>query len=144
MYKCKHFKIYELVPKELYEVLHEDLLWGMFDENLLRALDWVKETYSPDSPVSVNTWKWGGGFSQSGIRTRDSEYYSEGSMHSVGCAADLKFKNITPEEIRRDIKRRIDSGETIPYIKRIEEGTDTWLHIDTKPVRHLSVYFFWP
>ena len=147
MYKCKHFKIYELVPKELYEMLHEDLLWKMFDENILKAFDWIKEEYSPDDPVTINNWYWGGTFSQSGIRTKNSKYYSRGSKHSVACAGDLKFKVITPEEIRKDIQKRIADGETIPYIKRIENGTDTWLHIDTGVAprgKESSVYFFNP
>lgn len=146
MYKCKHFSIEELVPKQLFELLHEDALWKLFDPELLKAADWAKETYSPDDPVTVNTWKWGGPFSQSGIRTKDSEFYSEGSAHSKGMALDMKFKNITAEAIRSDIKARMERGEDIPYIREMEDGVN-WLHISTRPKRGIMkgmVYFFNP
>ena len=136
-YRCKHFIIQELVPEELYESvqslpLHDELkdklLWGMFDEEALRAIDWVKATYSPDSPVSINTWKWGSDRNHSGVRDTNSVYYREGSMHSLGCAFDLVFQNITAQEIRDDLVER----KYVPHIKRVEGGV-SWLHIDTKP-----------
>ncbi len=146
MYKCKHFSIEELVPASLLNLLHEDVLWGMFDQELLKAADWVKETYSPNDPVTVNTWKWGGPFSQSGIRTKDSEFYRDGSAHSKGMALDMKFKNTTAEAIRSDIKARMERGELIPFIREIEDGVN-WLHISTRPKRGIMkghVYFFKP
>lgn len=143
LYKCKHFSIEELVPKMLFDILHEDVLWGMFDQELLKAADWLRERYGP---ATINNWKWAGAFSQSGIRTKDSNFYSEGSMHSVGRALDMKFKNISAEAIRADLKAMNARGDMIPYICRMEDGV-SWCHIDVKPQRGLMkgyVYFFKP
>ena len=143
LYKCKHFSIEELVPKPLFDTLHEDVLWGMFDPELLKAADWLRERYGQ---ATINNWKWGGVFSQSGIRTKDSSFYSEGSMHSVGKALDIKFKNISAEAIRADLKAMNERGEMIPYIRRIEDSV-SWLHADVKPQRGVMkgyVYFFKP
>ena len=115
------------------DTLHEDVLWGMFDENLLRGIDWLRDKFGP---ITIN----GGSYTQSGLRTKGSSYYSEGSMHSVGKAADLKFKNHTPSEVRQKLKLM----ESIPYISRIENGTETWLHVDTKPTDQGRLYFFNP
>ena len=129
MYKCKYFLIEELVPKSLYDTMHEDALWKLFDEDILKAADWLREKYGP---ATINNWKWGGVFHQSGIRTKDSEFYREGSAHSVGKALDMKFRDTTAEAIRADFRKAAEEFEEIPYIRRCEDGV-SWLHIDTIP-----------
>ena len=54
MYKCKNFKIFELVPPEIM-TLPEDYLWELFDENLLRVIDRLREDLK--RPITINTWK---------------------------------------------------------------------------------------
>lgn len=141
MYECKRFAIYELVPKELYEMMgpNTGVLWNLFDENLLLGLDWIADRYSPKDGVTINDWYWGGEFSQSGLRTTKSEYYSSTSMHSVGMAADMKFKNITAEEIREDLRQL----KYAPLITRVENKV-SWLHVDTKPTEVKELVFFDP
>jgi len=140
MYKCKHFDIEELVPPELFVMLNEDALWRLFDPNILKAADWLRERYGP---ATINDWKWGGNFTQSGIRTTDSEYYSPTSQHSIGCALDLKFKHKTAQEIRDDLAEYQAQGNDIPYFTRVENKV-SWLHIDTKPTGQTHLYFFNP
>ena len=143
MYHCKHFSIEELVPEELFELLHEDVLWGLFDEELLKAADWLRDRYGP---ATINNWKWGGVFNQSGLRTKNSQFYREGSMHSVGKALDMKFSNISAEAVRADLKAMNARGEMIPHIRRIEDGVN-WVHLDVKPQKGIMkghVYFFKP
>lgn len=137
MYKCEHFKIEELVPPALYDLLHEDVLWGLFDENLLRGLDWMQEKFGT---CTINNWCWGGGYEQSGLRTRGSGDYREGSQHSVGKGADLKFKRFTAEQVRAILK-----DEPSPYIRRIENGV-SWVHVDVRPKAGFEkeIYFFNP
>ena len=149
-YRCKNFIIQELVPEDIYIAvmllpLHEEaklnMLWGMFDPEALKGLDWLKETYSPDHPVIINTWWWCGGRGHSGLRDTNSRYYREGSMHSIGCAFDLLFENITAQEIRDDLTER----KYVPYITRVEGGV-SWIHMDTKPTNMPEglVYVFNP
>lgn len=141
MYQCKRFEIYELIPKELYDMLGQNswLAWSMFDENLLRGIDWLADRYSPKDPVTINNWYWGGAFNQSGLRTVGSEYYSPTSQHSIGKAADLKFKTITADEIREDLRQL----KYVPLITRVELDVD-WLHVDTKHAGKNEIYFFKP
>ena len=137
IYKCKHFKIQELVSQELYMKLHEDVLWSMFDENLLRGIDWLRDQFGP---IRINTWSSRGHYDQSGIRTKGSKHYSEFSQHSIGCAADLKFDDFTPKMIRAKLKQ----FSVVPYIMRVENDTDSWVHVDTKPTGNPDLYFFNP
>lgn len=136
-YKCEHFKIQELVSQELYMKLHEDALWSMFDENLLRGIDWLRDQFGP---ARINTWSARGHYDQSGIRTKGSKHYSEFSQHSIGCAADLKFDNFTPKMIREKLK----AMNSVPYITRVEDDTDSWVHVDVKPTGMASLYVFKP
>ena len=133
MYRCKHFIIEELVPEELYlevtrlyihKSVAERILWAMFEEDMLKAIDWIKEQYSPNDPVTINNWKWGGNRNWSGLRTVDSPYYRGGSQHSIGNAFDMVFTNITAQEIRADLMTRSD----VPFT-RVEGGV-SWLHCD--------------
>ena len=95
----------------------------------------------------------GGQYKWSGLRTKNAFYLkknkagklvkkpigAEMSQHRFGRAADLKFKNITPEEIRKAIKSdRKFWGE---YINCVENKTGTWLHIDVrncKPIKFIN------
>ncbi len=141
MYKCDHFDIEELVPPELFVMLHEDALWRMFDPDILKAADWLRERYGP---ATINNWKWSGAFTQSGIRTKDSVHYSKGSMHSIGKAFDLKFKKVTAQYARDDLAEMEFRGEKIPEgIRRIENNV-SWLHIDCERTGRDTIHFFNP
>jgi hypothetical protein len=137
MYKCEHFRIEELVPPELHELLHEDKLWGMFEEDLLRGIDWMRERFGP---ATINNWVWGGNFKQSGLRTKNSTHYSETSTHSKGGGIDLKFRDYTSDQVRASMKE-IHS----PYIRRMENKV-SWCHVDVKYKSGYEdiVYFFNP
>lgn len=145
MYKCKNFRIEELVPEELYKLrhslLHEEIFWRMFDEKLLRGLDWLKEIF-PKGTITVNNWCWSGKFNQSGLRTKDSRYYSEGSRHSLGMAADLKFSAYSVEEVAKRLEEVVYS----PYIRRVENivFTPSWVHVDVATTNRNDIYFFNP
>jgi hypothetical protein len=126
-YRPEHFSIKELVPEELYNSLSEQALWNLFSEKSLRMLDWIKDKY-PKGSITINDWSWGGQFSDSGFRIKQSDYYSENSLHSTGEAFDLKFSDYTINEVRDDLEFVTYS----PFIRRVEKGTPTWLHIDCK------------
>lgn len=143
MYKPKYFILEELVSRKAFETINHDQLWSIFDPNLLRAADWIKETFSLNSPVTINNWKWGGNRQFSGLRQSGDDYYSPTSMHSAGKALDMIFKNKTAEEIRQAIRDFEYKGNIVPYITRIEDEV-TWLHIDTKSTGKYQVHFFKP
>lgn len=135
----KYFKIHELVPVKLVNMLHEDLLWSMLDDGIIKGLDAIKEQF-PNGTITVNSYKWGGDRGWSGIRTKDSKWYSEGSMHSVGKAFDMVFSAYEVKEVKKFI---LENQELFPGITRIEGGDIGWLHIDCKPTGKKNIYVFY-
>jgi len=127
MKRSKHFIIEELVPKELYDLVKEDTLWELFDERLLETIDKLKETFNEGS-ITINNWKWNGDRTQSGLRTKDSKYYSPTSQHSLGKAVDCIFSSYNVDSVRQYI---INNPDEFPYVKGIERDV-SWLHIDTR------------
>lgn len=152
LYIPEYFGVCELVPIELYEmvcpvvgdeydVTNEHELLKLYDPNILRGADWLRQEYGP---MVVNNWYMDGPRNWSGIRFVQSAWYSRGSMHSVGQAIDLQPRIVSPEQIRVDIRKRVKAGEKIPFITRIENGTSSWIHIDTKKKWTGKPYFFNP
>lgn len=146
MYYCKYFGIKELVTPQLYEMFkyNEDVLWRMFHENTLRGVDWLRERYGV---MYINTWSLSSSIqnayglrTESGIRHFGCQYYSKGSMHSVGGAIDALFANITAQDARKDLELL----KYVPYWKRLERGV-SWLHADIKEKPgHDGIYLFYP
>jgi hypothetical protein len=137
MYKCTHFKIYELVPPELI-TLPEDYLWGLFDENLLRVIDRLREDLG--KPITINTWKNKGEFSLRGFRPKNSKVGAINSPHKKGKALDFDVKGMNAQEVRDYI---VKHQTKYPEIKRMEKDV-TWVHIDTIPQGKIPLYLFNP
>ena len=137
--KSKHFKIAELVPLQLKNMLHEDVLWNLIDDDLIQSIDKIKEVFDKGS-ITINSYMWSGDRSQSGIRTKDSKYYSKGSQHSIGKAVDMIFNKYSTDEVRDYI---LSHQDEFPLIGGIELGT-SWLHIDVRPRRNAKIVTFRP
>lgn len=139
----KHFVIEELVPPELYELVHEDALWKMFNSDFLEGLDYLKELF-PKGSIIINDWKWGGKYTQSGLRTKNSKYYRDGSEHSDASAGDLKFTDYTIQEVYDVLK---NDEKITSYFTRMEtiKYTPTWIHLDQGITRWTGkLYIFNP
>lgn len=131
MYKCKHFKIEELVPPELFEKYKNEQykLWWVFNHDTLYVADRLREDYGP---MTCNDWLWNGERTMSGIRfliEEDIEIGAELSQHKFGRALDLIPKNVHPDEIRKDIR-----NQKKPYMEKIRaiETNISWLHYDMR------------
>ena len=127
MSRCKYFKIEELVSKETFDLIKEDTLWKLFDAKLLVTIDALKEKF-PEGTMSINTWKWQGDRNQSGLRTKNSKYYSPTSQHSVGRAVDCVFSDYDEDSVRQYV---INHPDEFPYIKGIELNV-SWCHFDVR------------
>ncbi|AJT61198.1 hypothetical protein AVU32_gp357 [Vibrio phage ValKK3] len=136
MYKCKHFKIQELVTPQMYRDWGEKC-WTLFDDRLLRTLDALRERFGP---CTINDWSWGGSFDDSGMRDENfygstQKYLASRSQHKYGRAADCKFRDIAAHEVRKYI---LENPDEFPYVKFIECGplksgnAMTWVHIDVR------------
>lgn len=87
MYKCKYFKIIELVPPALSKSVTENTLWIMFDDRLLRCADLIREKYGP---CTVNV----GALTDCGLRDPQSATGAKYSMHKIGRALDLHILSV--------------------------------------------------
>ena len=125
-YEYKHFCIDELVDKHTLLSLGEENCWKLFDTKALKAIDQLREEFGS---VTINSWKWGGSSQWRGFRTQNCGIGASRSMHKVGKAFDLSFKNYTAEEVRKKIKK--NESFWTQYISRIENNV-SWLHIDVK------------
>jgi len=132
--KSKYFKIHELVPKKLYKAKGEGA-WRYIQPALIYSLDTLKERF-PEGSMTINNYFWNGIREWSGLRTPDSPYFSETSMHSFMQACDVVFSKYTAEEVRQDI---IDNPDLYPYIKGLEDEVD-WLHFDIRNEDELVIF----
>lgn len=133
MYQCKHFKIEELVPENLfreYEKINRvSRLWMVFDVRALMTLDALRERYGQ---MTVNDWLWGGSRNYRGFRPPGCDVGADLSQHRFGRGFDDDFKDYEAEEVRVSISamgrtQRVRAG--LGYIRRIENGV-SWLHFD--------------
>lgn len=143
MYRCKYFKIEELVHPNLLKEIPEDILWMILDPNLLKAADIIRNHYGPSF---VNDK----GLVDCGLREINSKTGAIYSAHKFGRALDLHItsienKNLTKEEkikaynrIRSemldkisDFRKKINQEHSILIECLNFEDNISWLHIDT-------------
>ena len=133
--KCQHFNIKELVPPQVYKDRGQKA-WQLLNPDLLVALDALRATFGP---AVVNDWSWGGKYKQSGLRT--SKIGATYSQHRYGNAADIKFKNVSAQEVRQAI--RADKDYWANFIRRIENKVN-WLHVDISNTGSSKIQWFNP
>lgn len=135
-YKCKHFIIEELVDKETFEKTPEHKLWTVFDDRLLKSIDFLREEIGV--PITINNWKWGGDRQWSGYRPPGSPYYSQWSQHSSGRSVDMIFKGIPAVEVRHRIKKLLKQGKlnnitpSLTFEEKMKGKEITWVHMDIR------------
>lgn len=123
MYKCKYFRIEELVSRKIHR-LYGEHAWRFLDPVALKGLDFAREHYGS---CTINNWYIGGSYQYSGLRA-DGEYpiSSIVSSHRHGKAFDTKFSNAKPEKVQYEISNGI---VVIPGLTELELGTETWTHM---------------
>jgi len=129
-YKPKYFNIKELVNPELLKKFSEALLWIMFDPQLLKAADYIREKYGV---VYVNY----AGMTDCGARLPDSKTGVQNSPHKIFRALDLHVKSIEDKGLVKaakikaydDLRLKLLADKNIGYLN-YENGV-SWLHIDT-------------
>ena len=124
----KHFKIHELVPLELYNLVDEEVLWRMIPDELIETMDYIKEKFHHGT-CTVNSYHFGGDRGFSGLRMTNSPYYSKTSQHTKLNALDMIFSSYTAKDVRDYI---LENPEEFPHIGGLEMGV-SWLHWDIRP-----------
>lgn len=123
-----NFYIWEFVPPEVYNRFYESSTW-FIDPACIKIAQFLREL--GDKPLSINTWKDGGAFKESGFRLPDSKTGGKLSQHKFGRAIDLKGENIEAlyQWILGNQAKAYELG-----IRCVEDFsvTKTWLHIDVR------------
>ena len=134
MYKCKKFKIQELVSNQVFKRYGAEFCWKFFDEDILIDLDTIREFHGES--ITINDWSWGGSLQQCGLRCnldpmvkgKNTIYCS---AHCMGKAFDLHSKN--NKKLYQDIQTLFNQGK-LRVIKRLESSASTkfqWVHVDS-------------
>jgi len=131
IHKPKWFKIYELVDPQTYHKFGDDKSWWFITPEVVQFIDLMRDTYGK---IIINDWFWGGSYKWSGFRTPESPDYSYWSQHSRGNATDMKFQDVTVEEVREDLKERWNDYGVFPITIEKDVG---WLHADFRTQNRL-------
>ena len=136
MYKCKYFKISELVHPSLLKQFGETKCWMFFDDRLLRFIDWLREKYGP---IIIN----GSGLTNCGARPLDSSTGAGFSAHKLWRAFDCHIVSIEKscgsnktkkaseyKKIRQEILK-LSEWSFINFEKTVNGSDIWWLHCDT-------------
>ena len=86
----------------------------------------------------MNNWYWGRDREWSGLRTKDSPYYSDYSQHTFGRAADCLFRDHNTDQIREDILANPDDL-AFELIGSLELSV-SWLHFDVRNCDRIMTY----
>jgi len=140
MYTLKNFQIQELVDRKTYEKFGKQAQM-FFREEALMALDDLR--HELNRPLIVNNWYDGGEYEWSGLRTIDCFIGSKWSGHRLGCAFDVKCPTMAASQVQKFIRERHAQGK-LQRIRRMEQGTPTWTHIDTLQTHFTYLYEFKP
>ena len=134
MYRCNYFAIHELVPRNVFKDRGEKA-WELLDDRLLITLDRLRERYGP---MTVNNWYWDKEREWSGLRTKESPFYSPYSQHTFGRAADCLFSKTSAEQVRQEILS-MTTDPAFEWIGSVELGV-SWLHFDVSNCDRIKAY----
>lgn len=134
-YRCKHFKIHELVDPGVFRK-KGNKGFSLLDDRILITIDRLRERFGS---MTINNYKWGGDRKWSGLRHPISPWYSMYSQHTYGRAVDILFNDTTVDEVREWILDNPDEPEC-EYINAVELGT-SWLHIDVRNTDRIKTFY---
>ena len=123
-----HFVIQEFVPPQVYNQFKDNSIW-FINPQVIKIAEFIRQYFNKS--VTINNWHKGGTYTESGFRMPDTTIGAKLSAHKRGSAIDIKMPGVDYEEVRKTIlanqKIFMDAG-----ITTIEDGTDTWLHVDCR------------
>ena len=143
------FCIEELVSEAVFNKYWQDS-WQFIDADLLKCLLIIRVGLS--SSITINNWKWGGKFSQRGLRentcsmvskkTKEGKLYL--SAHTMGKALDFDVKGYTAPEVREWI---VANAEKFPCKIRLERNMNgkpiSWVHLGVfQNKKNPKIYMF--
>ncbi|HUS88638.1 MAG TPA: hypothetical protein VMW91_04570 [Desulfosporosinus sp.] len=127
-YKCKHFKIEELVDPETFAKFGEGS-WMLFTPQVLRSADAIRGYFN--RACVINDWKWGGARKWSGFRPRLCSIGASFSQHRFGNGIDMLIDGIPAASARKEIIAHKD--DIFTDIMCLEDDVG-WLHFDCRNI----------
>lgn len=136
-YRCRYFKITEIVSPALLKELGEALCWTLFDPQILKAADYIREL---EGPITVNAY----GLTDAGARALSTTTGAKYSAHKMFRALDLHVLAIEKQatkgkasgeaktmkiKLYDELRLKLLSDKNIGYLNY--ENAISWLHIDT-------------
>jgi len=143
-----YFQIYELVGENVYNKYRENS-WFLFRTETLHCLLIIRKGL--DKSITVNDWFWGGIYDERGYRDNTQDILEEKTLdkvlylsgHVLGCAFDLKIKDMSSERAREWI---IKNEHLFPCKVRLEHRKNgkpiSWLHFDTNTLKTIIKYIY--
>ncbi len=145
----QYFEIYELVGPKTYKK-HGERAWKFFSTDALEALLITRKGIN--KPFTINTWFWGGKFSQRGLRTILQNIVRQMfvigklylSGHVLGEAFDFDVEGMSAVEVRKWIKTNKHLYPMRIRLENLKKGKPIhWTHLDTIQESHNpKVYLF--
>ena len=125
----EHFELTEFINPDIYKVFGDNSRW-FINPDLIKLVEFIRSYFNKS--IIINNWATGGDLSNCGLRQWDCANGAKYSQHKYGNAADLHLDGVTDyeairNEIRKNQKIFFDSK-----LMCIEQGTNGWLHIDTR------------
>lgn len=138
----QYFDVEEIVSDEFFKQHgHRGPYFALshFDPRLLEVMLWVRTSLK--KKITINNWKWGGRFSQRGLRdnlqqlvksaTAKQRVYLSG--HVLAMAFDFDVDGMTAEEVRYWL---VQNAAACPHPIRLERKLNgkqiSWVHLDVK------------
>jgi len=146
MYKCKYFKIEELVSPELYNSLGEQKCWELLPEIVKQQLDAIRDEFYIYSSMGIiiNNWANGGQYKYSGVRPVDCNIGAANSFHKKWIAFDLKASQIQNTDKLQEFMRIMAKSFNIARVEKFEH-TPSWVHIEIATDQYVNEpYWFTP
>lgn len=119
----------QVVPEQIYKQRGVKSL-ELMDQRILETLDDLRHNLGV--PLTVNSWAWGGGRTQSGLRDQFfyksvDEYLKSFSQHKAGRGIDIVC-SLPAYEVRKHI---IENRELYPHVSFMEVQIE-WTHLDAR------------
>jgi len=142
--KSRYFRIEEFVSKPV-AIKFGEKAWAFIDPRLVETMDFIREL-SEDHKITINTWLWGGNYSQRGLRENTSDIVKEKtkademylSAHVLGMAVDFDVEGYSAEQIREVLGLIKDK---LPHKIRLEQGVN-WVHLDVRDDNEEKIHLF--
>lgn len=145
VYKCKYFKLQELVSPAVYNRFG-DFAWNFLNDDMKKDLDIIREEIWQDG-IIINDWFWGGLYKESGLRCNTDTIVAAKktpylSGHILGRGFDLKpINSKDAPKLYEAIRLKYHKLKSISRMENIKL-TPTWVHVDNLGDRLNAIQIF--